>query len=60
MLLQMHNATLETQGSWALARTRVLTTKHLGTSVPANPANRAFIGDGTVDALDPYRRPSRE
>lgn len=60
MTLQMHNATTETQGAWVLARVRTFTVKHLGSTVQANPATRAFIGDGTVDGLDPYRRPRIE
>lgn len=60
MLLQNHNACFDTRDSRVPARPRVLTTKHLGTSVLANPATRVFIGDGTADALDPYRRPRNE
>jgi hypothetical protein len=59
MMLQMHNATTETQVSRVLARPRVSALKHLGLPVTANPATCVFIGTGTVDAY-PYRRPRNE
>lgn len=60
MMSVMHNATIDTRDSRVLARLRAATAQRLGTSVPAVPATRVFIGDGTVDALDPYRRPRIE